>query len=64
MQETIINLPRIMRLNDVRKVTGLSRSTIYSFIRDNKFPAPIKLGQRAVGWSESSVIEWLRARGA
>lgn len=55
-----------LRLKTVIELSGLSRSTIYSFIKDGKFPAQCKIGERAVGWRASAVFEWIstRARGA
>jgi prophage regulatory protein len=52
----------ILRLPAVRARTGLSRSTIYQRAAKGGFPKPILLGERAVGWIESEVEEWLAAR--
>ena len=41
---------RIMRLPEVKLVTGLSRSTIYFRIALGTFPKQVSLGGRAVGW--------------
>ena len=49
----------ILRLPTVISRTGLSRSTIYLRISENRFPKPISLGGRAVGWIEAEVDEWL-----
>lgn len=49
----------ILRLPAVKTRTGLSRSTIYLRMSENRFPAPISLGGRAVGWIEAEVNEWL-----
>ncbi len=46
------NETRIIRLNDVKARTGLSRSTIYHYISTGNFPSQIKLGSRAVGWKK------------
>lgn len=54
--------PRILRLPLVRERTGLSRSSIYLRISEGRFPRPISLGERAVGWLESEVTEWLKER--
>ncbi len=51
--------PRILRLPAVRRRTGLSRSSIYLRISQGRFPKQISLGERAVGWVESEVNEWL-----
>lgn len=52
----------ILRLPAVKARTGLSRSTIYLRIAEGKFPRPISLGPRAVGWVEGEVIEWIGQR--
>lgn len=49
----------ILRLPAVKARTGLSRSTIYLRISDGRFPKPISLGGRAVGWIEVEVNDWL-----
>lgn len=50
---------RIIRLPAVKTRTGLSRSTIYLRVSDGTFPKPVSLGERAVGWIESEVDEWI-----
>ena len=49
----------ILRLPAVKARTGLSRSTIYLRISEGKFPTPVSLGGRAVGWIEAEVNDWL-----
>lgn len=54
---------RILRLKEVKDMTGLSRSTIYLEIAKGKFPRQIKLtGSRSVGWHESAITQWVRSR--
>ena len=50
---------RIMRRPEIERVTGLSRSAIYAGMQQNRFPKPIKLGPRAVGWIESDIKAWI-----
>ncbi len=52
----------ILRLPAVKARTGLSRSTIYLRVSEGRFPSPVSLGGRAVGWIESDVNDWLTAR--
>jgi prophage regulatory protein len=52
----------VERLPEVKARTGLSRSEIYRRIRNRTFPAPIKIGARASGWSASEVDAWIVAR--
>lgn len=55
---------RILRRPEVQTRTGLSRSTIYDAMARGEFPKPIKLGLRAVGWSEAEITAWLETRKA
>jgi len=50
---------KILRLPEVKSRTGLSRSTIYLRITKGQFPSSISLGDRAVGWIETEVNEWI-----
>jgi len=56
---THITAPRLLRLPDVCAWTGLSKSEIYRRIKEETFPAPIKLGARAVAWTDASINEWI-----
>ncbi|MCY4420957.1 MAG: AlpA family phage regulatory protein [Gammaproteobacteria bacterium] len=54
---------RIVRLKEVQRMTGLSRSTIYSLIAKGNFPKQIRLtGSRSIGWHEQAVIHWIESR--
>jgi prophage regulatory protein len=53
---------RALRLRQVSQLTGLGRSMIYQMQAEGRFPQRIKLGQRAVGWLESEVRDWLATR--
>jgi prophage regulatory protein len=52
---------RIIRRSAVSKRTGKSRSTIYAEMAEGKFPRPVQIGPRAVGWVESEIEEYLAA---
>lgn len=54
----ILRLPRVMEL------TGLGRTSIWMAVQAGTFPQPIKLGERAVGYDEDEVKEWIEARKA
>ena len=49
----------ILRLQSVKERTGLSRSTIYLRMAEGTFPRPISLGDRAVGWLERELEDWI-----
>lgn len=54
--------PAILRRPQVEQRTGLSRSSLYQYIKDGAFPRSISLGPRSVGWLESDVNAWIAER--
>lgn len=52
----------ILRLKDVIARTGLSRPTIYRWIKLGIFPAQVQLGPNSIGWRESDIQTWIASR--
>jgi len=52
----------ILRLPEVSKKSGKSRSSIYRDMALGKFPKQIKLSERSSGWIESEVDQWIEDR--
>jgi len=52
--QTFIRLPELLRL------TGMSRSWIYKEMAECRFPYPVKIGLRCVAWPASAIVEWQR----
>ena len=50
---------RLMRHQEVEKVTGLGKSQIYAFMKLNLFPKPVRIGQRSVAWVQSDIDKWV-----
>ncbi|MGH7186797.1 MAG: helix-turn-helix transcriptional regulator, partial [Pseudomonadota bacterium] len=57
-------IPRLLRLPAVLQATGLARSTVYRMVAEHTFPAPVKLGRRAVAWRHDDVRQWAIGRPA
>jgi len=53
---------QILKLTEVKLITGLSGSTIYRLISQGDFPKQIKLSERSSGWLKSEVDQWLNER--
>lgn len=53
---------RLLRLDEVKRYTGLSTSSIYRLLSAKCFPIQIPLGARSVAWVESEVLEWMATR--
>lgn len=60
----------ILRLMQVLVITGLKKSTIYSYLNpkspyfDESFPRQRKLGKRSVGWVASEIFQWVASRAS
>ena len=54
----------VLRLPAVMALTGLSRSSIYHQIAEDRFPKQIRLSRRAVGWLRHDVEAWIQERVA
>ena len=53
-----------IRFPEVIKRTGYRRTSIYEKIAEGTFPAPIKLGPRAVAWVSEEIEKWMDERVA
>lgn len=54
----------IITLGQVTEKTTLGRSTVYNYMKDGRFPACVRLGDRHVGWVEAEVDDWVQQRAA
>ncbi|AJY51522.1 helix-turn-helix transcriptional regulator [Halomonas sp. KO116] len=58
----------VLRMKDLTKFIGLSRSKIYEMLDpkskryDPKFPRQVRLSIAAVGWYRGEVVAWLESR--
>jgi prophage regulatory protein len=51
-----------LRLPQVLRLTGLSRSTIYKWVNQGDFPKPKQLGPRAIAWDSEELANWSENR--
>lgn len=49
---------RIVRENECKHLTGLSRTTRFMLEKEGKFPSRRKIGGNRVGWLLSEINEW------
>lgn len=62
MEFDVKSKKRLVRPDQILEMLGVSRVTLWKYIRDGKFPAPIKIGASRF-WDEVEVNEWFdRAR--
>ena len=50
---------RLLRRQEVERRCQLSRATIYRLMRLGQFPEPIRIGLRAVRWSQREINAYL-----
>ncbi|WP_110972560.1 AlpA family phage regulatory protein [Pseudomonas huaxiensis] len=53
---------RIMRLAEVEKTVGFKRTHIYNLIKLDRFPRPLRIGIRAIGWDSAEIAHWVSER--
>lgn len=56
MSEEVWRKPRVLA------TISMGNTSLYLAIAKGEFPAPVKLGARAVGWRRSEVEAWLASR--
>lgn len=57
MYEALIRMPEVRRM-----LGGVSRVTVYAWMRDRGFPRGIHIGDRTVGWRPEQVRRWIEQR--
>lgn len=53
---------RILRLDEVTQMVGVSRTTLWRMERKGDFPARIPLSSRSVGWRSIDIDNWMKNR--
>lgn len=53
---------KILRMPQVIEICGHSKSSIYALMAKNLFPKSIKISERAIGWLESDIQEWIDSK--
>jgi prophage regulatory protein len=53
---------RLIRIGEVKRLTGVSTATLYRKISAKEFPRPVRLGVAARAWPLSEVQDWIAGR--
>ena len=54
--------PHFLRISEVIRRVGVSRPTIYRWMREGTFPKQISIGANSVVWLESDITKWMDQR--
>lgn len=57
-----IELLRLERLPEVCARVAVKKSTLYRWIAEKRFPAPVRLGENSVAWDSRAVDRWIADR--
>lgn len=69
-QETItgvtnnaVDVVPLLREQVVRNtVGGIGRTTLWRWIREGRFPKPVRLGANCIAWRADDVNQWINSR--
>ena len=53
---------QLLTRREVESRCRISKTTVYRLAQIGAFPAPVKVGIKAVRWRESEIAEWLASR--
>lgn len=54
--------PKLIRVSEVMRLTGFSRSHVLTMARNGEFPKQVKLSPNTSAWVESEVLDWIEKR--
>ena len=55
---------RLLRLTELTRTLGISRSTVYRYLAAGRLPPPIHLSSRCIAWKASTISAWMDALAA
>lgn len=50
---------KLLRVPEVEDLTAMKKSKLYDLVKQGQFPAPVRIGPRAVRWRLSAVQKWI-----
>lgn len=62
VQQTPIAVPQFYRLPQLKQRLGVSGSSIWAWVKEGKFPKPVKLSDNITAWEAQAVEKWAAER--
>lgn len=50
---------KLLSYSEITALTGRNRRTVWAWVKAGKFPQPIKMNGRAIGWPVSAYESWV-----
>lgn len=60
--DSLSSAERLVRLPEVRFLTGLGKSSIYDAVKAGTFPQAVRVTEYAVAWRKSEIDAWIAQR--
>ena len=57
MEDYFLRLPQVLQITGIK-----SRTTIWEWRKQGKFPEPIKIAPKLVVWKKTDILEWMSCR--
>lgn len=52
-------MKKFLRIKDVIEITSLAKSTIWLWVKEEKFPRPHKISTRVTVWNIKDIQNWI-----
>lgn len=63
LQEEFLRMKDLANRHDSKGLIGVSAQTLWRWIQQNRFPAPLKISSNISVWRMSEVQAWMNAQG-
>ena len=50
---------RLISIKEMMGLIGKARPTLHKMVKEGRFPEPVKVNNRTIGWTESSYQNWI-----
>ena len=55
-------MEKYLRINEVVEMLSVGKSTVWAWVKESKFPKPIKLSEYVTVWKLSEIEEWVQQK--
>jgi len=55
-------MAKLLNIDEICRLTGKSRSTIWRWERQSEFPRRIRIGPNSVVWIETEIDDWIQLK--
>ena len=55
-------MEKYLRINEVVVMLSVGKSTVWAWMKESKFPKPIKLSEFVTVWKLSDIEEWVQQK--